>query len=278
MRSDTAQAGYQQCTHQAAEQGQPEAGCDNTAPELREAPAGATRWTVAQKPSVDAVSLASWSIGIALVSAPHLGGERAYLCDSKHHRIDVLDHQWRPLFSFGGHGAALGQFDTPSDISIVWLADPADEATDDPTLPEMAVLAVADLGNHRIQLFELDGSPIGEVKGESARLLPDGGLDRACAPFFRVGTIPRFPMPSRLDWHAPFLEIVCARGAVVRLDLAAAVLPDFRTWIRDASVEEVRNALESFTKRAADVPAACLEAMRRRLLVGGFELSMGHAA
>src|ERR1035437_573038 len=100
-------------------------------------------------------------IGIALIASPDLQGGRAYLCDPVGHCIDVMDQDYHPLFSFGGHGSALGQFDSPSAVASVWLdgSAPADHASDG------AVLAIADRGNDRLQLCELDGAPICAIGG-----------------------------------------------------------------------------------------------------------------
>jgi len=202
-------------------------------------------------------------IGIALIASPNLQGGRAYLCDPEGHCIDVLDQDYHPLFSFGGHGSALGQFDSPSDVAIVWLDEtaPADHTSD------TAVLAIADRGNHRLQLCELDGAPICAIGGPAAGNAPTGWPARAGYPFFRLGGPTPLSFPSRLEWRSPYLDVVCAGTTMVRIDLATALLPDFETWVRDAPASELRNAFRRFAlhPHKAEVPAACLVDIAERL-------------
>ena len=61
------------------------------------------------------------------------------------------------------------------------------------------MLAVADRENHRIQVFSLDGTLVSMI-GE--------GLDH----------------PSRIVWQAPSLDVSCAGGKSVRIDLAVSML------------------------------------------------------
>jgi hypothetical protein len=201
--------------------------------------------------------------GVALIASPELRGGRAYLCEPDGHRIDVLDQDYRPLFSFGGRGSALGLLESPSDLAIVWLdgAPPADRTA------ETAVLVVADRGNHRIQLFELNGAPICAIGGRAGTPSPNRWPMRSGWPFFRLVDPPALACPSRLEWHAPYLDVECAGGAMVRLDLAAALLPDFRTWIREAPARVLRQAFRRFAANPprAEVPAGCLMQIMERL-------------
>src|SRR5438876_4950936 len=87
-------------------------------------------------------------VPIAPVGGAAICGDRTYLCDPRNHCIDVVDADGRPLFSFGGRGSRLGQLNTPTDIAVVWLAQ-GDEGAEETGMP---MLAVADRGNHRIQL------------------------------------------------------------------------------------------------------------------------------
>ena len=183
--------------------------------------------------------------------------------DLEGHCIDVLDQDYRPLFSFGGHGSNLGQFDSPSDVAIVWLDEtaPADRTAD------TAVLVVADCGNHRLQLCELDGAPICAIGGPAAGNAATGWPSRAGYPFFRLAGQPPLWSPSRLEWRSPYLDVVCAGTTMVRIDLAAALLPDFTTWVRDAPASELRKAFRRFAlhPHQAEVPAACLVDIAERL-------------
>jgi hypothetical protein len=203
-------------------------------------------------------------IGVALIAAPDLAGGRAYLCDPEGHYIHVLDQDFKPLFSFGGLGSKLGQFDTPSDVAIVWIdaSSPSDCTT------ETAVLVVADRGNHRIQVLELDGAPICAIGADGpapSRL--SGWPIRAGWPFFRLAPAPRLSNPSRLEWNAPYLDVACAGAAMVRVDLAAALLPDFKSWIAQAPPAALRQAFRRFAMdpHRAEVPNTCLLEIAERL-------------
>ena len=202
-------------------------------------------------------------IGIALIASPDLQGGRAYHCDPEGHCIDVLDQDYRPLFSFGGHGSHLGQFDSPSDIAIVWL----DETMQAERTADTAVLVVADCGNHRLQVCELDGAPICAIGGPSAGHASTGWPTRAGYPFFRLAGPAPLLSPSRLEWRSPYLDVVCAGTTMVRVDLASALLPDFKTWVRDAPPAELRKAFRRFALHPdrAEVPAACLVDIAERL-------------
>jgi hypothetical protein len=210
--------------------------------------------------------------GVALIASPDLAGGRAYLCDPESHCVHVLDQDFAPLFSFGGHGSGLGQFDAPSDAAIVWIdaSSPTDCAAD------TAVLVVADCGNDRIQLLELDGAPICAI-GEERPSLGAASFPRPSAltgwpmragwPFFRLASVPRLLNPSRLEWRAPYLDVACAGATMVRVDLAAALLPDFSTWIAHESPATLRQAYRRFAMdpHRAEIPNICLVEIAERL-------------
>jgi hypothetical protein len=202
-------------------------------------------------------------MGVALIASPDLQGGRAYRCDPEGHCIDVLDQDYHPLFSFGGHGSNPGQFDSPCDAAIVWLDDGALART----TADSAVLAIADRGNNRIQLCELDGAPLCSIGGPAAAAAPTGWPARAGYPFFRLAGPPPMLSPSRLEWRSPYLDVLCSGTTMVRIDLAAALLPEFTTWVRDAPASELRKAFRRFAlhPHKAEVPAACLVEMAERL-------------
>jgi hypothetical protein len=202
-------------------------------------------------------------IGLALIASPDLHGGRAYLCDSGEHCVHVFDREYRRLFSFGEQGSQLGQFDTPSDAAIVWI-----DATDPAACTvETAVLVIADRGNHRLQLFELDGAAICAIDGRAETPSSRGWPIRSGWPFFRLGAPPALSFPSRLEWRAPYLDVACSGATMVRLDLAAALLPDFRTWVREAPPIVLRQAFRRFASdpTRTEVPAACLLEIVERL-------------
>ncbi len=65
-------------------------------------------------------------------------------------------------------------------------------------------MAVADYGNRRVQVFELDGTVVGELH-------VDGSDGR------------RWP-PTALSWRGPVLEITGVEGARTAVHLSAALL------------------------------------------------------
>jgi hypothetical protein len=219
-------------------------------------------------------------IGVALIASADLAGGRAYLCDPEGHSIHVLDQDYKPLFSFGGYGSNLGQFDSPTDVAIVWI----DAASPTDCTAETAVLVVADRGNNRIQLLELDGAPICAIGGRGtglsvnstrdrspssqARPVPSNWPIRAGWPFFRLALAPQLVNPSRLEWRAPYLDVACAGAAMVRVDLVAALLPDFRTWMAQAPSTVLRQAFRRFAMdpHRGEIPNICLIEIAERLL------------
>jgi len=201
--------------------------------------------------------------GIALVVSPDLRGGRTYLCDVQGHCVHVFDQDYRPLHSFGHYGRKLGEFDSPTDVAIVWL----DDAESAKRTSDAAVLVVADCGNHRLQLFELDGTPVCAIGGPAAAAASTAWPSRAGYPFFRLAGEAPLWSPSRLEWRAPYLDVVCAGGTLVRVDLAEAMLPDFKTWLRNAPESELRSAYRRLAlhPQQADVPASCLADIAERL-------------
>ena len=76
-----------------------------------------------------------------------------------HHRARQPTDRLR--FGFGGRGSGPGQFDTPLDVVFVAPEFQGEGLPDD--APEAAWLAVADYGNRRVQIFDLDGCFVGAV-------------------------------------------------------------------------------------------------------------------
>ncbi|HEY9791143.1 MAG TPA: protein kinase [Candidatus Obscuribacterales bacterium] len=66
--------------------------------------------------------------------------DRIYICDSLNHRVQVFNSKGEYLYYFGGRGQEPGKFVGPADISID---------------PENNCLYIADRGNARVQVFEL---------------------------------------------------------------------------------------------------------------------------
>jgi len=172
--------------------------------------------------------------GLALVPGTTLEETRLFVCDAWNHRVQVFDGLGRPRFAFGGFGCGDGQFDTPSDIVVVCPLFEGEEI--DPAAPDAgAWLAVADRSNNRVQVFGLDGVLVGVIDGQQRPTVVHPAAEMAGWPCFRPGIAPSMWFPVRLAWKAPSLEIVSANGAVTRVNLAVALLPDFETWRRAAT-------------------------------------------
>lgn len=164
--------------------------------------------------------------GVAMLLGPN-GFGCVFLCDRKNHFIDVVDQYARPLFSFGGYGEGPGQFNDPCDIVAV---PPTDHLL---FTIEQALVAVADRGNGRVQVFDGSGTLV-------AILTPGGpvlGQTRSSAP--PVIRTPAFAKLSRLVWAAPYLVIADSDRRVVRVDLGLALSPTGRTTTARSAIRGV---------------------------------------
>ncbi|MGE3507432.1 MAG: hypothetical protein AB7N65_00935 [Vicinamibacterales bacterium] len=138
--------------------------------------------------------------GAVRVTLPS-GQRRIYHVDPEHHRVVVTDAGTGAiLFAFGRRGSTLGAFDVPVDIALV--APSFQEETAAHGVEEYC-LAVADYGNARVQLFDLDGTLIDVLTGTD--------LDYGWRP-------------CRLTWRAPFLQVDGVERTGCRVHLAAAML------------------------------------------------------
>ena len=138
-------------------------------------------------------------LGAVTASGPD-GRTRTYTVDSAGHRIVVADTATGDLlFTFGRRGTPLGCFDVPLDIAVVTPA-----FHDDPPMQRTeSWLAVADYGNARVQIFDLDGTLVDVLNGED--------LDYGWRP-------------CEVAWRAPFLQVRGVEGRGCRVHLAAALL------------------------------------------------------
>lgn len=129
------------------------------------------------------------------------GERRTYHVDMTGHRIVVTNStSGDELFTFGRRGTALGSFDVPVDIALVaptFDEDAGFAETDD------HFLAVADYGNARVQIFDLEGTLVDVLNGAD--------LDYGWRP-------------CRLTWRAPFLQVDGVERTGCRVHLAAAML------------------------------------------------------
>lgn len=202
--------------------------------------------------------------GLGLVFPVGSSTGRAFVCDPVNHRINVVGERLQPLFSFGGLGSGAGQFREPSDVTIVSAYSGSPEAVEQAT-----VLAVADCGNDRVQLFELDGAFIGVLEGSrrADEDVTDWWTDRAGAPLFRLKPIPALPEPSRLEWRPPFLDVVTKGEQTVSLNLEWALLPEFDVWLEFAPEPTLRDALSHFVAEPyrTQIPEYCLRQIAERL-------------
>jgi hypothetical protein len=145
-----------------------------------------------------------------------------YQCDPARHRVTVTDAHGFVVLEFGGFGRQPGAFDTPIDATLVMPEFFGESMFEDAITKADDVqpwLAVADYGNRRVQIFELDGALVGvideDVLGEA-----DGGPCRPCG----------------LVWRDPVLEVEGVDGRRVRLHLGAALLQsDVDTMLPSAS-------------------------------------------
>jgi hypothetical protein len=139
--------------------------------------------------------------GVATVSLGAAGRRLTYTCEPDAHRVAVTDDSGRVLLAFGGRGRGPGALDTPLDLTFVRPIFAGERL---PLIGADAIwLAVADYGNRRVQIFELDGAPVGAIDT----------LDH-----------PELGAPCGVSWQAPILEIEGVEGARARVYLSAALL------------------------------------------------------
>jgi hypothetical protein len=124
-----------------------------------------------------------------------------FSCDTERHRVIATSVRGDIRWGFGRRGTGAGAFETPLDVTLVRPEFGGEDLT--ACGREAAWLAVADYGNRRVQVFEIDGTWVGTIDGE------DAGL---AGP------------PWALHWSAPFLEIEVVEGPRTRIHLSAALL------------------------------------------------------
>jgi YD repeat-containing protein len=157
--------------------------------------------------------------GTATVFFGASGRQLRFRCDTLGHQIVVTDQHGQILRTFGGHGRTAGLLDTPLDVVVVRPEFAGERLPFDSA--DALWLAVADYGNRRVQVFDLDGVPVGHARPEAR----DG------APW----------APTRLTWKSPRLVVEGIEGATVTVHLSAALLaavspsPADRVWPRVVS-------------------------------------------
>ena len=85
--------------------------------------------------------IAPWAIAYNAIN------NRVYVCDTKNHRITILNHDLTFHGSYGSEGSGAGQFNTPSGISV----------------DSKGNVLVADLSNNRIQVFDASGRYLSSI-------------------------------------------------------------------------------------------------------------------
>jgi len=148
------------------------------------------------------------------MSVLHSFGNYSFDCDAERHRVVVTDPGGNVMLEFGGFGPQPGAFDTPIAATLVmpeFFGEP-DLDSDD----MMPWLAVADYGNRRVQIFELDGSLVGVIDEDV------------------LGDVAG--RPCGLVWNNPVLEVEGVDGGKARLHLGAALLhSEIETMLPSAS-------------------------------------------
>ncbi|HEY3381265.1 MAG TPA: NHL repeat-containing protein [Vicinamibacterales bacterium] len=216
--------------------------------------------------------------GLALLASETIEACRLFVCDAWNHRIQVFDGQGVFLFAFGSAGNGEGQFDVPSDITLIRPEFPGEDLGTDPH--DGTWLAVADRWNNRVQVFDFDGAFIATTGGRLRSTTASHGALGATGgwPFFRIGVDPTTWFPVRLHWSPPHLEITSANGRILNVDLALAMLPDFERWRQTASMAELAEARRELTSGAGALRSApeVLAAIDTRL--GAAQLADGRAS
>jgi hypothetical protein len=188
--------------------------------------------------------------GVAMLLGPS-GISRVFLCDRRNHFVDVVDERARPLFSFGGRGRRPGQFIDPCDIVVVPPTDHSLFAID------QALVAVADRGNHRVQVFDASGTLVAVLAATESRRKSDR---QAMPPLIRTRA---FTKLSRLAWASPYLVVADSNRDVVRIDLSQELTPS-------ACITSARSAIRVVLRRAlADHPFGSRSPRREAQSPGG---------
>lgn len=141
--------------------------------------------------------------GLATVSVGLTGRRLVYRTDDRHHRITADDEFGRLQFAFGARGRGACALDTPLDIVGI---DPTFPGEHLPIgSPNAVFLAVADYGNRRVQIYELDGVHVGAIS---------------------LADCPRVGAPVRLRWANPVLHIEGIEGAHTSVYVTSALFHD----------------------------------------------------
>lgn len=187
---------------------------------------------------------------------------RRFACDPDAHHVCVVDADGRLLEAFGEAGSLPGQFLRPSDVIVV---APRFHGEDAPT-DRLELVAVADRGNDRVQVFEPQGQLVAILQSEAGPHGETEGGARAGWPFFRLGPAAAIADPVRLEWQDPNLIVIAASGRRTTIDLATALLPSFDAWLEAASMPMLTAAHHHFRHKVRrDMLAAPLSSIETAL-------------
>ncbi len=128
------------------------------------------------------------------------GHHLVFHCDADRHAVVVTDPLGNVQWCWGHQGEGPGAFNTPLDLTLVRPEFDGERLPADGD--DAAWVAVADYGNGRVQIFELDGSLVATIPVEPEAFGP----------------------PCALKWAAPFLEIEGVEGARRRVHLSGRLL------------------------------------------------------
>jgi hypothetical protein len=210
------------------------------------------------------------------VAAPLAPRGRTFACCPESHQICVIDALGRLCEVFGEAGTGPGQFDQPSHVIVVSPRFEGEAHVDG-----IDLVAVADRGNNRVQLFEPEGQLVAIIGAPADATEPatEWRDARAGWPFFRVGGDPRLEAPVRLEWADPLLVVVGADGSRTPIDLAAAMLPSFDAWLATASRPMLAAAHHHFRHKVrSDMLAEPLGAIETALGTASLEAGDADAA
>ena len=140
--------------------------------------------------------------GTCTVTFGATGRQLRVRCDVLGHRLVMTDHEGQVLRVVGGHGRRAGAFDTPLDVVAVRPEFAGERLPFDSA--DAVWLAVADYGNRRVQVLDLDGTVVGDIAVDGRDGLPWA--------------------PSGLHWRSPVLEVEGVEGARTAVHLSAALL------------------------------------------------------
>ena len=194
---------------------------------------------------------------------------RTFACCPDSHQICVLDGDGL-CEVFGEQGSGPGQFDCPSHVIVVSPRFEGEVATVD----GIDLVAVADRGNDRVQIFEPEGQLVAIIGAPAGAGAPQAAWRDARAgwPFFRAGGDPRLAAPVALEWADPLLVVIGADGSRTPIDLAAALLPSFETWLAGASRPMLAAAHHHFRHKVrSDMLASSLGAIETALGTASLE-------